>query len=210
MSASPLTYGPYANTIKNEKQKERTNSQQVVPIIFCYMFLQPHEDSVQNILTCETVSFTASFPEWSSSGFRRRNNQTFRAKSMFSFQGSLRLIVDPNSSPRGKKVSSESRGKTVKTDFLVSARGLQSPYFGHFESCHRCGVSETSSSCLPFVRPVGFHPMKEKSPAAERGGCCAVWICPWAREQWGWGKGGGGCWATEDYCAIGVPWRSQA
>lgn len=103
MSASPLTYGPYANTIKNEKQKERTNSQQVVPIIFCYMFLQPHEDSVQNILTCETVSFTASFPEWSSSGFRRRNNQTFRAKSMFSFQGSLRLIVDPNSSPRGKK-----------------------------------------------------------------------------------------------------------
>lgn len=82
--------------------------------------------------------------------------------------------------------------KTVKTDFLVSARGLQSPYFGHFESCHRCGVSKTSSSCLPFVRPVGFHPMKEKSPAAERGGCCAVSICPWAGEQWGWGKWGGG------------------
>lgn len=64
------------------------------------------------------------------------------------------------------------QSKAVKTHFLVSARGLQSPYFGHFESCHRCDVSKTSSSSLPSVRAVSFHPIK--SPAAGRGGCCAV------------------------------------
>lgn len=71
------------------------------------------------VLTYETLRFTASFPELSSSGFKKRNSRTLRAKSIFPFQG-IFFMMDQNSKPAGQKSASYRQNPkflSVKTDF---------------------------------------------------------------------------------------------
>lgn len=120
------------------------------------------------ILTYETLRFTASFSELSSSGLRRRNSHTLRAKSMSSSWWT----------PPPKKSASYHQNPK-----LSDQNGL-------LDKCHlmldilkpATGATRKLPSFLPFEWLFRVHPTEERSRAAERGEDAAL-VCPWARAR---------------------------
>lgn len=143
-----------------------------------YYFPKRNLRERRRLLTYETLRFTASFPELSSSFFRRRKSQSFRVKSMSSVQGCFSKRTESASYPKAlahRKWSLDSRQASNHLTLDISKRAT--------------GARCRSSSVRPPECLLGVHPTEQRSRGAERGDDAAQRremsssICPWARAR---------------------------
>lgn len=137
------------------------------------------------LLTYETLRFTASFPELSSSGLKRRNRRTLLAKSISPFQGIFFMVV-PNSNPAGQKRASYHQnpkfsGQNWLLDNCLSSNHLLLDILTPATSCPLLHSSDSSPVIPRSKGPDRGEDAARSSAAAQQRREMRTSICPWAR-----------------------------
>lgn len=148
----------------------------------------PLSMSLQQVLTYETPRFTASFPEFSSSDFGRRNSQTLCAESM-----SSRYILHVETKPN------PARQKSAYYNQNPNFSGQNRLLDNCLSYIHLIMDILTPDTTCPLVFPFDWlfrtHSTEKRSQAAKRGEDAArsqaaaqrrvrrTSICPWARAR---------------------------